>query len=1062
MISIQKLLLRNMIIIAFISIGILYFLWIQNEYSLFILESESIKEKFVIDQKERLEKEVQNVLDYIQYMKNQTEKRLKDSIKGRVYEAYYIALNIHRENENSKSDNEIKKMIKDALRPIRFNNGQGYYFAFTMDGIEELFADRPEMEGKNMLAVQGAKGEFVVRDMIEMLNKKKEGFYTYTWSKPNEKEKNFKKIAFVKYFEPFGWGIGTGEYVDDTKAQIQNEVLERISKLRFNKEGYFFGSVYGGRPLFTNGKITRGTKSVWDLTDPNGVKIIQEQNIAAKKPDGGFVYYSWQRINLEKLSPKLSYVKGIPEWEWIVGAGIYLDTIDAGILVKKKALYDDFFKKAVLSFAVLIVMSILIYLWTRFNAKKIQTGIKFFSQFFDKASKESTFIEPDTLQFEEFGDIAASANKMLENRLKAIHALQLSEKRYEAITNSAQDAIFCKDINRRYAFVNPAMAKMFNCDAKDLIGKKPEQLFDPDFAEIIADVDNRTFNGENVSEIRTLEINGKEYVFHTVQVPLEVVDGKVSSISGIVRDITENTLADIALKEEKKFTEEALNAQLDTFFVFNPESKKALRWNKAFNMVSGYSDKEILSMKAPDNYYSRADLKKASIFIDKVLKNEPSIVELYLITKTGKKISMEYTASAVKNSRGETKYIITIGRDITERKQIEKEKYRSEQRVTEQEKHALVGRIAGKISHDFNNILGVIMGNTQLSLLNTREPKTKKTLELIFEQTIRGKNLTKNLVAFAKDQEPKQEFFKISEKIDLVLNLLKKDLEGIELIKEDKPGVPELLADSGMIEHALVNLLQNSIHAISMVEHPRIITRTYSLDENICFEVEDNGCGIPEEYLHNIYEPSFTLKGSKDVSGSYESGIKGTGYGMSNVKKYIEQHRGSIFVESVVGSGTKFTISLPVVKKELTSEEKIQIRKEKIYFDRYILVVEDEQAISDIQYTILTHKPCNHKVDIANNGQVAMDLFERNKYDLISLDYILPGNINGMDVYNHIRETNKTIPILFISGNIEFLESIKELKQKDNNIDHLSKPCQNKDYVNSINELLERSLGPPE
>jgi len=183
---------------------------------------------------------------------------------------------------------------------------------------------------------------------------------------------------------------------------------------------------------------------------------------------------------------------------------------------------------------------------------------------------------------------------------------------------------------------------------------------------------------------------------------------------------------------------------------------------------------------------------------------------------------------------------------------------------------------------------------------------------------------------------------------------------------------------------------------------------------------------------------------------------------MANVKKYIEQHKGIISVNSEFGSGTKFTISLPVIKKELTSEEKIEIQKEKICFDKFILLVEDEPAISGVQYRILSQEPCNHKVDIAHDGQVAMDLFKRNKYDLISLDYILPGKINGMDVYNHIRETNKKIPILFISGNIEFLESIKELKQKDANIDHLSKPCQNKDYVNGINKLLERTLSAQE
>ena len=117
------------------------------------------------------------------------------------------------------------------------------------------------------------------------------------------------------------------------------------------------------------------------------------------------------------------------------------------------------------------------------------------------------------------------------------------------------------------------------------------------------------------------------------------------------------------------------------------------------------------------------------------------------------------------------------------------------------------------MAHDFNNILGIIMGNTEIALLDCKEPEVQKTLRLVFNQTIRGKNLTKNLVAFAKDQEPKQEFFRINEKVDLVLDLMKKDLEEIELKREDKPGVPDLLADTGMIEHTLVNISHNSIHA---------------------------------------------------------------------------------------------------------------------------------------------------------------------------------------------------------------------------------------------------------
>jgi len=394
--------------------------------------------------------------------------------------------------------------------------------------------------------------------------------------------------------------------------------------------------------------------------------------------------------------------------------------------------------------------------------------------------------------------------------------------------------------------------------------------------------------------------------------------------------------------------------------------------------------------------------------------------------------------------------------DITERRQAEADRLTARETADEHEKQALVGRIAGKMAHDFNNILGIVMGNAELALLDCQEPKTKKTLELIYEQSIRGKNLTKNLVAFAKDQEPKQEFFSLSEKIDLVLNLMRKDLEGIELKKEASPDIPDLLADPGMIEHALVNLVQNAIHALSRVGTPRITVRTYRRENFICFEIEDNGCGIAEEHLAHIYDPSFTLKGVRDTAGSYKPGIKGTGYGLSNVKRYIEQHKGKISIESEPGSGTRFTIRLPVIKKELMPEEKTEIKKGKTYPGKYILMVEDEPAIADMQYAVLTQEPCLHRVDIAANGPAALDLLGKHKYDLVSLDYALPGGMNGMDIYHHIRLSDKSLPILFISGNIEFLESIEALKQKDSMMDHLSKPCRNKEYILRINALFEK------
>ncbi len=399
---------------------------------------------------------------------------------------------------------------------------------------------------------------------------------------------------------------------------------------------------------------------------------------------------------------------------------------------------------------------------------------------------------------------------------------------------------------------------------------------------------------------------------------------------------------------------------------------------------------------------------------------------------------------------------ITALRDISDRKQIQAEKMNALAEVAEARKLALVGQVAGKMAHDFNNILGIIMGNVGLSLMDCRDPGVKDTLELVLEQTQRGKNLTRNLVAFARDQEPRQEFFPVNQKVELVLKLLQKDLEGIHLILDLSSAGPDLFADPGMIEHALVNILQNAIHAVSLSERPVILIRTGYQDGYIIIEIEDNGCGIPDAYLDRIFEPSFTLKGTRDKAKVYKGGIKGTGYGMANVKKYLSQHQGRIDVSSKVREGTRVEISLPVIEKKLTPEEIRQVATDGVCTGRYILLVEDEPAISDVQYRILTQAPCSHRVDVADTGKKAMALIEQNAYDIISLDYMLPGGISGMDIYRHIRKKDTSTPVVFISGNIEFLESIKDLTQKDLCIDHLSKPCRNIEYIQCIDRLLNR------
>ena len=527
-------------------------------------------------------------------------------------------------------------------------------------------------------------------------------------------------------------------------------------------------------------------------------------------------------------------------------------------------------------------------------------------------------------------------------------------------------------------------------------------------------------------------------------------------------EIEERKRTETSLKESEKKYKHIFNNAPAGIYEIDFIKTKFINVNEVMCTFSGYSEKEFLSMN-PLDLLTEESKTRFILRLKKKIAGEKisNSVEFNIINKNGQELCVVLNSDFIYDKEKLTGARVVV-HDISERKLAEEEKITAQKIVGEQKKLALVGQIAGKMAHDFNNILGIIMGNVELLLMDSNDTVVKKKLELIFKQTLRGKNLTKNLVAFAKDQEPKQLFFSINEKIELVLALLKTELKDIRVIMNTDHRIPDLLADPGMIEHTFVNLVQNSIHATSMVEQPKIAIKIFHKDQNFYIEIEDNGCGIPEEIFDRIYEPAFTMKGIRDVTGSYKPGIKGTGYGMANVKKYIEQHKGNIIIDSKVGKGTKITISLPVRKNELTEREIMETRKVNFSFGKYILIVEDEQSISDVQYKILTHEPCNHKVDVAQSGQIAMDLISKNRYDFVSLDYLLQGEINGMDVYNHIRKTNKTIPILFISGNIEFLESIKDLKQKDSNIDHLSKPCQNKDYVSAINELLAKTLSAKE
>jgi len=1046
MTSIKKLLLQNMLFITFISFVCLYFFWIFNEYTRFNEESASIKEKFVASEKDRIKIQVQTTLEYVQHMRNQTKQRLQDSIKGRVNEACAMALNIYKENKDSKSRDEIKKMIKDALRPIRFNRNRGYYFAFNMEGTEELFADRPEMEGKNMLAVQGAKGEYVVLDMIEILKAAKEGFYSYTWSRPGEMDAKHLKIAYVKYFEPYGWGIGTGDYVEDVEREIQAEVLERISKLRFETEGYFFGSIYGGQPLFTNGKITKGTENIWELTDPNGVKIIQEQNRAAKKPGGGFVSYFWQKIDSEKLSPKVSYVVGIPEWEWLIGAGVYLDTVDESILLKKKTLHKKFLRHAIVYFALMIFMFFLILLWTRYQAHKIQSGIRLFSKFFEDAALKVSVIDPCDLPFEEFKDIAVSANQMIEKRAEAIQALQESEEKFRLAFLSSPDSI---NLNRFtdgvFLEINEGFTKIMGYSREEAIGKSSLDLNiwnDPKDRDRLISVLKKGGGVENLEAA----FLGKEG-----QIRFGLMSARILKIRNeevilsITRDITER-------KQMEADRERHLAAieQLAEGVVITDTDANIDYVNPAFEKITGYPKQELIG-KNPRILKSG---KHDALFYGKLWKTIMTgntwNGRLINKRKNGSFYTEDTTISPVLDTSGKTINFVAVKRDVTD-------EIRMEEMLQHSQKMEAIGILAGGIAHDFNNILFPIVGYTEMLLEDVpKDSPFKESLNQIYTSALRARSLVNQILTFSRQEANELKLIKLQPIVKEALKLIRATIPTtIEIRQDINPDGGVIKADPTQIHQIVMNLATNAYHAmektggelkVSLKEMEfktlDLINPAMKPGSYACLTVADTGKGMDKNVTDKIFDPFFTTK----VIG------KGTGMGLSVVHGIVTAMGGAIHVYSEPGKGTEIHVYLPVEKSLV--EEQVSHSKTKIQGGtEQILLVDDDEAILTMEKRMLAL--LGYQVTSRSSSLEALETFRANsdKFDLIITDMAMP-NMSGDRLAVELARIRSDIPVLLCTG---FSESMSVEKAASLGIKgFLLKPIVMKDLAQKIREILDK------
>lgn len=249
-----------------------------------------------------------------------------------------------------------------------------------------------------------------------------------------------------------------------------------------------------------------------------------------------------------------------------------------------------------------------------------------------------------------------------------------SEAQLRTLLETIPDLVWLKDPDGKYISCNKKFERFFGAKEADIIGKTDYDFVDTELADFFREKDKAAIasNGPNVNlEEVTFADDGHTELLETVKTPMYDTDDNLIGVLGIARDITRIKQSEKEIRQEKEFTETALNSQRDTFFLFEPATGKAIRWNHAFNKITGYTDDEIARMKAPESYFSPEDTKKAIPFIEKVNRTGFGTIELNLICKDGRRIPTEYNVSTMNDDSGLPRYFISIGRDLTERKQLE-------------------------------------------------------------------------------------------------------------------------------------------------------------------------------------------------------------------------------------------------------------------------------------------------------------------------------------------------------------------------------------------------------
>ena len=423
----------SLLVVTSLAVFIAIF-WIINEYQTYQVSIENIRSNYQHQYEVRVKEELRKVFDFIDYRRSQNDMRVERDIRERVQSAYTIASHIYRLYKDEKSVEELRSMVIEVLRPIRWNSGRGYYFTGGIGrGTIDLFADEPFFENKTAAQFKEITGHDLVGDIVTIVRDKGAGLYRYNLVKPKFAGKSFSKITFVKYFKPLDWFIGAGLYNDDLEQILQQDVLARLQKMKFGKDGEVFGFRFDGTIICNKNQRLLG-RSIKDLVGSNEVTYgLSFLETGLSKGESGYVSYAVDRPLIGTAHQKLSFIKAYDDWQWILGTSMFMDAMENAIVGETQTYQRITFKNVFIFIVLFFIAVAFLLLSTFFYSLKIKESISLFTDFFREAADSNVKISSDNFTFKEFEKLGRLANRMVDERVKNELLLHRDELRLDTL-----------------------------------------------------------------------------------------------------------------------------------------------------------------------------------------------------------------------------------------------------------------------------------------------------------------------------------------------------------------------------------------------------------------------------------------------------------------------------------------------------------------------------------------------------------------------------------------------------------------------------------------------------